>query len=331
LGFDPDTDVQHTLTIVRSLAAFVIVDIACGVDHVLALSDTGVIFQWGSGEQSQLGRRVLERREIQAAVPRELWLPGVRVIGAGSYCSFAYTNDGTLYAWGLNNYQQTGVDPEDGGLATDIVQPTPVRALSGTDKSPVVQIHGGEHHTIALLENGEVWAWGRGDFGQIGLPLDEVRQLNKKLIEKRGDSEEQVSAHKLAVAWPQKISAFKHPVCWISAGGNHNLAVDDQAVVYSWGYGNSLQLGSGEEDDIEVPVPVAGKQLQGKGALLAAGGGHHSAFLAGELEEAREALKNTPKCTPLATSPPPSKTTSRRTVAKRASSDATNSGKRRRR
>ncbi|RKP10605.1 regulator of chromosome condensation 1/beta-lactamase-inhibitor protein II, partial [Thamnocephalis sphaerospora] len=279
LGFDPDTDVQDKLTIVRPLAGFVVVDVSCGVDHVLALTDSGVIFQWGSGEQSQLGRRVLERREIQAAVPRELWLPGVKIIGAGSYCSFAYTHDGTLYAWGLNNFNQTGIDPEDGGLATDILQPTRVRALSVPGMSPVVQIHGGEHHTVARLENGEVWAWGRGDFGQLGLPLDRVRELNQELVKERGDEAEHVSAHKLAVARPQQVTAFKRPVQWIGVGGNHNLAVDSQATVYSWGYGNSLQLGSGEEDDVEVPEPVAGQQLQGKGCLVATGGGHHSVLL----------------------------------------------------
>lgn len=268
----------------RDLAAFTIVDIDCGANHVIALSDTGVIFQWGGGEQGQLGRRVLERHALRATEPRELWLPGVRVIGAGSYTSFAYTNDGTLYAWGLNDYQQTGVDPEDGGLATNIFHPTPVRALSGTDKPPVVQICGGHHHTLALLENGEVWAWGRGDSSQIGVPLDKVRQLNRQLIEKRGDDEEQASAHGLAVAWPQRISAFNRPVCWISAGGNHNLAVDAQAVAYSWGHGGSLQLGSGEEEDIEVPTPVTSQQLRYRGALLAAGGDRHSVFLARRLE-----------------------------------------------
>ncbi|KAI8054669.1 regulator of chromosome condensation 1/beta-lactamase-inhibitor protein II [Syncephalis plumigaleata] len=272
LGFNPGTDVQKQLTILRALVGFVIVDIACGVDHVLALSNSGVIFQWGCGEQAQLGRRVLERHETQATIPRELWIPGAKVIGAGSFCSFAYTHDGTLYAWGLNNYSQTGIDPEDGGFEMEIVHPTKVRAMSQSNMSPVVQIHGGEHHTVALLENGEVWTWGRGDSGQLGIPMDQVRELNKKMAEERGENTEEISKHKLAVAWPQHVTTFTRPIRKIAAGGNHSLAVDDDAKVYSWGYGDSMQLGSGEEDDRPTPEPVGGKQLEDAGCLAVSGG-----------------------------------------------------------
>lgn len=256
------------------------------MDHVLALSDTGVIFQWGSGEQAQLGRRVLERREIQAAVPRELWLPGTMVIGAGSYCSYAYTHDGTLYAWGLNNYNQSGVAPEDGGFEMEIIQPTRVASLSGSDGSPIIQIQGGEHHTTVLRENGQVWSWGRGDFSQLGLPLEKVRELNARMSEERGIDVAKTSAHKLAVPWPQHVSTLTKPIRSISAGGNHNIAIDADGIAYSWGYGESMQLGNGEEEDRELPAPVGGQRIASLSCLAAAGGGHHSVLLATEKDAA---------------------------------------------
>ena len=30
-------------------------------------------------------------------------------------------------------------------------------------------MNGGEHHSIAVLEDGSVWAWGRNDEGELGI------------------------------------------------------------------------------------------------------------------------------------------------------------------
>lgn len=54
----------------------------------------------------------------------------------------------------------------------DIIQvPTVVDALDPSlhDGAKVVEISGGEHHTLFLLDNGEVWGCGRCDGAQLGL------------------------------------------------------------------------------------------------------------------------------------------------------------------
>ena len=64
--------------------------IACGLHHVLALSDAGDVYAWGGGGAGQLG---LGRRKSFPA-PQLVWgmmRKGVRQIGAGSKHSAALT------------------------------------------------------------------------------------------------------------------------------------------------------------------------------------------------------------------------------------------------
>ena len=76
---------------------------------------------------------------------------------------------------GLNSLKQTGVSPGDGGLEQIIPVPTFVSTLSPTalgNSRRVVQIAGGEHHTLFLLSDGSVWGCGRCDGFELGLGDD---------------------------------------------------------------------------------------------------------------------------------------------------------------
>lgn len=44
--------------------------------------------------------------------------------------------------------------------------------------------------------------------------------------------------------------------------------------------GSSGQLGTGEEDDVDTPILVKGKQLEDKIAVRVVGGGQHTIMLA---------------------------------------------------
>lgn len=103
--------------------------------------------------------------------PERLALKDIVHVGSGSYHSFAVSSTGIVYAWGLNSFHQTGVAVDDGGWEETIATPTPVAALdpSQHDGARVVQIAGGEHHSLFLFSNGQVWACGRSDGHETGL------------------------------------------------------------------------------------------------------------------------------------------------------------------
>ena len=65
-GFDGtpgSARIQYLPTSLAALEKEVFVQVACGGDHCLALTATGFVYVWGTGEMFQLGRRVLERHK----------------------------------------------------------------------------------------------------------------------------------------------------------------------------------------------------------------------------------------------------------------------------
>ncbi|KAF8520331.1 hypothetical protein BU17DRAFT_65360 [Hysterangium stoloniferum] len=177
LGFDGkpgSSKTQITPLPIHALTPYQFVQVACGTDHVVALTTAGHVYTWGSGQAAQLGRRIIERRKINGLSPERLALRNIVLIGTGSYHSFAVNAKGIVYAWGLNSLKQTGISVQKGGDEAIIWQPTEVDALhpSKLGGRKVTQIVGGEHHTLFLLNDGSVMACGRCDGREIGLADD---------------------------------------------------------------------------------------------------------------------------------------------------------------
>lgn len=65
LGFDGSAGSSKTQLVpqaLRNVDKHTIVQVACGDDHFLALTSTGMVFACGNGEQSQLGRKIISRK-----------------------------------------------------------------------------------------------------------------------------------------------------------------------------------------------------------------------------------------------------------------------------
>ncbi len=70
--------------------------------------------------------------------------------------SFLIGEDGSLWAWGLNDFGQLG----DG---TETNRTTPQKVMDG-----VKLVAPGGVHTLILKEDGGLWAWGANGSGQLG-------------------------------------------------------------------------------------------------------------------------------------------------------------------
>ncbi|KAJ1962860.1 hypothetical protein IWQ62_003395 [Dispira parvispora] len=286
LGFNQEKEIQATPMLVAGIDDE-IVDLSVGADHVLALTRYGEVYAWGNGQQHQIGRRIIERRKRNGLRPVKLGLKNVVHIGTGAFHSFAVTQKGELYTWGLNNFHQCGVDPEDGGDEPVVPMPTLVRSLSHTK---VRQVMGGVHHTMVLTEDGAVYGFGRSDSHQVGLPYtslpEDVEAMKRKKEEARKRAElydqpfdeAEFSTHKKAISKPTLL-----PDCpkfaTLGVGSNHNIGLTADGDIYSWGYGDMLALGNGEEEDEETPTLVTGKRLEDTKVIRIAAGGQHSVLL----------------------------------------------------
>ncbi|TDL26079.1 RCC1/BLIP-II [Rickenella mellea] len=307
LGFDGKPGSPKTQSIpiaLPSLSNITFVQVACGTDHVLALTAQGTVYVWGNGQQAQLGRRIIERRKVNGLSPERLALRRIKLIGTGSYHSFAVTETGVVYAWGLNNMRQTGVSVELGGDEDIIWSPTEVTALNperlGNGRR-VVQICGGEHHTIFLLSDGQVYGCGRCDGFEVGLADDHPAMIELRRRTPSSDSDilDEFIAEPTHIAFPPPPTARKpnppvpaysrslsisppsNPIAHISVGTRHNLAVSRNGDIYSWGVGSSCQLGLGATvDSQQVPTRVVCEALDSWFVEDAAAGGQHCMLLA---------------------------------------------------
>ena len=77
-----------------------------------------------------------------------------------SYLSpFGLKTDGTIWAWGANNYGQAGQNSTNNGYSS------PVQVGSGTDWAAVREDVLGMY---ARKTDGTFWVWGHNNFGQLG-------------------------------------------------------------------------------------------------------------------------------------------------------------------
>jgi alpha-tubulin suppressor-like RCC1 family protein len=229
-------------------------EIAAGGYHTLALTSEGTVIAWGDGEYGQLGNNATKNR-FKAVTVRPVGggtLTGVKAVAAGEDFSLALLNNGKVDAWGYNGSGQLGEGREE----TRRHVAYPVSNLSG-----VTAIAAGAEHSLALLSNGTVMAWGDNEQGQLG-----DGTLTNRLT-------------------PVAVQGLSNVVA-IAAGGNHSMALLSNGTVYTWGENEYGQLGTGsalepecgnQEVCSDVPVEVPG--LTGVTAISA---GYQDSFAIGE-------------------------------------------------
>jgi len=275
LGFSGGSKNQLTPTPILTLPpkeGEKVASVSAGNNHLVVLTTHGQIYTWGAGEQGQLGRKIMDRHKIHGTNPEKVTLRSrslkAKVVGAGAYCSFAVDEKGDVWAWGLNNMGQTGTGYE-GENETMVLQPMKVSELSKEKLggATVIQIAGGEHHTLFLTSDGRVFACGRANCGQLGLPSDHEAF-------KEPENEGIVDIPTLV-----PFGDAKDPIVHISAGIHNNLAVSAAGALYSWGQGTQGELGVGDETDAPTPQMIVRREGGLWKTVIAECGGQHSMAL----------------------------------------------------
>ncbi|VDB93759.1 unnamed protein product [Peniophora sp. CBMAI 1063] len=253
-----------------------IVQVATGNNHLLVLTSAGHIYSWGAGEQGQLGRRVVERRKINGTNPQRVVLGtrGRRAvrIGAGNMHSFAVDERGDVWGWGLNGAGQTGTGARGAGTDAEAIVQNPMRVpgLSpdelGND-ARVVEISGGDLHTLFLTSDGRVYACGRADAAALGLPKD-----HEALADGAASVNEPV-----LVPFPDEND--DDPVVHISAGTTYSAAVTQEGALYTWGEGSQSELGQGDKETSVTPGVVVRREGGKWAATAVSCGGQHAMAL----------------------------------------------------
>ena len=153
LGDGSNTDITTPVQVVHLTNA---VSVAAGVYHGLALKDDGTVWAWGYNNYGQLG--VDTGGSISATPVQVVGLTNAIAVAAGSDHCLAVKADGTVWAWGRNNWGQLG-----DGTRADSFTPLRVSALTNA-----VSVAASSNHSLAVKDDGTVWAWGFNAQGQLG-------------------------------------------------------------------------------------------------------------------------------------------------------------------
>ena len=216
-------------------------DIALGKDHVLVTSDDGRVFAWGRGEEGQLGLPHALGTDMPAEV-KALSKRGVVLVSAGRAHSAAITHDGGLYMWGSNSYGQTGLGK--GMPWSSVLAPRFVHAFLGV---PVAMVSCGHNFTACVTNVGEIWTWGEGGSGQLGIGKILTKCNTPQLA--------------CGIELTEDNLGFSSVTC----GWGHCMAVSQTTgQLYTWGLNSHGQLGLGDIQKRTVPTLVTVNQLNNK-------------------------------------------------------------------
>ena len=174
-------------------------------------------------------------------------------------------NDGNVSCWGGDNY---GVGVLGNGVAT--YQTTPTQVSSFGNNRTAVSVSGGDYHTCAILNTGEVSCWGYGAFGALG----------------NGGTSDQYTPTDTSSLGPNRKAVS------ISSGGYHTCVILDNGEVSCWGMNAAGRLGRGFTSDYELNPSATSSLGNGRQAVAISAGGRIPApflimekFLVGGMEK----------------------------------------------
>jgi len=238
-------------------------DVACGPDHCLALTESGDVYTWGKLHRSNRSSRsklysyfenaielpgmktmeIVDRsisKYFSGTLSEEKSAPSdfgmfepyfqttpilmsvlnkknVKSVCCGYAFSVAMTHSGEVYTWGFNEKGQLGL-----GHRYNQEMPTKVEILSD---QRIIGGACGLQHTAVISENGEVFTWGLGIFGQLGHGI-----LRDELL-------------------PRRIETFLDEglfVIEVAAGSHYTMARTREGQLLTWGHGEYGQHGGRE-------------------------------------------------------------------------------------
>ncbi|WP_396041476.1 RCC1 domain-containing protein [Aeromicrobium sp. UC242_57] len=193
----------------------------------LALTDGGHVYSWGYDGQGGLGNDAALTNQSTPVAVSPTWASDkpvyvAQVAGGGR----VVTESGRVYAWGYNEWGQTGVDNGGGNIAT----PVEVTSLyRPSDK--VVQIVGGSASMIVRTASGAVLSAGTKSRGQRGDNTTDPNGYN---------------TYTPALGQPSFTGLLAgDSIVSIGSGTSYYFAVSGTGKVWGWGFGQSGRLGDG--------------------------------------------------------------------------------------
>ncbi len=144
-----------------------------------------------------------------------------KTVSTGMSHSLGIKSDGTLWAWGANDFGQLG----DG---TSTNRTLPVQIGTANDWQSV---SAGTFHSMAIKNNGTLWGWGLNGNSRLGDGTTNGR------------------------IFPALVNSDTN---WksVSAGDTNTAAIKTDGTLWAWGYNGYAQLGDGSTNNRSTPYQI---------------------------------------------------------------------------
>lgn len=257
-----------------------IIDISVGYNHNLALTRTGKVYAWGDNSAGQLGLGDNKNRVTPTLVKFFNDKSPKRVL-ANDHYSLVLSKDGLIYAFGKNNYSQLGDKDNNNSFLPHVI--SEIQQVAHIFSSSFFESY------FALTENGNLYAWGDNNYGQLGLGEGRIYKFPKRVktlsniigmstdfrsifvVNRDGEAYGfgdntwgQLGTGGLGDERPYHYYPMKVQDLWdieeIVTNDFSSFAITKRGDMYSWGMNDSGILGLGFNDNVlrtsEIPKKI---------------------------------------------------------------------------
>lgn len=224
--------------------------VAAGYYHSLALKTDGTLWAWGNNANGELGLGNADSSTSKNAPVQIPSLTNIKAVAAGDNHSIALKEDGTVYLWGKGDKGQLG-----NGSTYSFKAPMQLMVSDASNQSvPFIAkaIFAGANYSMAIREDGTLWAWGDNSYGKLGDGTWIINRLS-----------------------PVQVQGLSKVVL-LDGGVNFTAALKEDGTVWAWGRNNKGQLGNKTIDDSNIPVQVINDDGTAFKAISLAAGGEHT-------------------------------------------------------
>jgi RCC1 and BTB domain-containing protein len=227
-----------------------IVKVACSYYHTVAVTEEDEVFSFGRNDYGQLGQGDTSDKHSPFRIDTLRGRP-VQAIACGQYHTVISFVGGGMVAMGKNDYGQLGTeDPSP--------RKRPVQVVAPLAEAVITNIGCGYYHTVVLTREGQVYCFGRNDYGQLGL------------------------GHKENSWQPKQVTHLEsRRIVQVTCGCYHTLTLTDDGLLFPFGRNNHGQLGCHDTSDSLVPIQVDTLALAGVKVAQVAAGFYHTVVLTG--------------------------------------------------
>ena len=190
-----------------------VIAVEAGKEFVVALLQSKILMSWGANESGQLGNGSFDSQAFPVVVNVVV---GAVSHAAGAKHVLAVHENGSVYAWGNNERGQLGQ-----GDLQNLNEASPVVMPDGEPLGNVVKVVAGANHSVALLDDGTLMAWGSNVNGQLGTGDEGNRLYPGPVLNGSANSGAE--------------SQLLTGIVDIAAGDNFTIAVSEKGSIYGWG------------------------------------------------------------------------------------------------